>query len=55
MLMTDDCYLPEFIAPVCELTKEAALTATEGDAEALRNGKNRVLKDVDYGWCRQDK
>lgn len=51
MLMTDDCYLPEFIAPVCELTKEAALTATEGDAEALRNGKNRVLKDVDYGWC----
>ena len=53
MLMEDDCYLPWNVREVPALTKNAELTASEGDPEPLRNGVDRPVGDVDNGWtCR---
>jgi hypothetical protein len=50
MLMTDDCYLPWHARQVPALMKEAALTASEGDPEPLRNGLDRPVGADDNGW-----
>lgn len=49
-LMDDDCYLPWHARPMPEITKIAKLTASEGDAEQLRTGIDRTLKETDNGW-----
>jgi hypothetical protein len=49
-LMDDDCYLPWHRRPVAALSREARLTATEGDPEPLRNGWDRPVGEVDNGW-----
>jgi hypothetical protein len=49
-LMDDDCYLPWNIRTIPNLTKKAKLIAVEGNAEALRNGIDRPIEDVDNGW-----
>ncbi len=50
MLMDDDCYLPWNVRPVPALTQQAALTASSGDPEPLRNGLDRPINEQDNGW-----
>jgi hypothetical protein len=50
MLMDDDCYLPWHTRPIAELSQKAALSASGGDPEPLRNGIDRTLGDADNGW-----
>ncbi|MFD0669959.1 FAD-dependent oxidoreductase [Cohnella sp. GCM10027633] len=50
MLMEDDCYLPWQLRAASKLTRSARLTASSGDAEALRNGVDRTLGQDDNGW-----
>ena len=49
-LMDDDCYLPWNARRVPHLTREAELTASEGDPDALRNGVDRPVDGDDNGW-----
>ena len=54
-LMDDDCYLPWNVRAVPELSRQAQLTATEGDPEPLRNGIDRATHgaptcDAYNGW-----
>jgi hypothetical protein len=49
-LMDDDCYLPWHTRPVPALTQAATLTASEGDPEPLRNGRDRPIDGADNGW-----
>lgn len=49
-LMQDDCYLPWNIRNVSGLTKKAALSASEGNAEVLRSGIDRPIGASDNGW-----
>ena len=49
-LMEDDCYLPWNARQIPELTREAELTASEGDPEPLRNGLDRPIGGEDNGW-----
>lgn len=49
-LMDDDCYLPGKRCGVSRLSREAALSASEGDPEPLRNGADRTLDKIDNGW-----
>lgn len=49
-LMQDDCYLPWNVREVSELMKAAVLSASEGDAEALRDGVSRPVGGVSHGW-----
>lgn len=49
-LMDDDCWLPWHVRQVPLLTREAALTASSGDPEPLRNGIDRPVNDEDNGW-----
>jgi hypothetical protein len=49
-LMDDDCYLPWHPRPIPALTQAAALTASEGDPEPLRNGLDRPIDGSDNGW-----
>ena len=49
-LMENDSYLPWHIREVPTLTKKANLTASIGDAEALRNGLDRSIGEEDNGW-----
>ncbi len=48
--MDDDAYLPFHTRPISALSRQAELSATTGDAEALRNGIDRVIGGVDNGW-----
>jgi len=50
MLMDDDCYLPWNRREIPRLAQSAALTASEGDPEPLRNGVDRPVGDDDNGW-----
>ncbi len=50
MLMMDDAYLPWHARAIPGLTKEAILTASEGNPEPLRNGHDRPIGDDDNGW-----
>jgi len=49
-LMEDDCYLPWHKREIPELTKKAMLTSSVGDAEVLRNGLDRPIREEDNGW-----
>ena len=49
-LLDDDAYLPWQQRAVPELTRQATLTASAGDAEPLRNGVDRPVGEVDNGW-----
>ncbi len=49
-LMDDDCFLPWQTRTVPELTRAAALAASQGDPEPLRNGIDRPVGDDDNGW-----
>ena len=48
-LMDDDCYLPWNVRAVPELSRQAQLTATEGDPEPLRNGIDRPTHGAPVG------
>ncbi len=49
-LMADDCWLPGLTRRVSALTRQATLSASEGDPEPLRNGLDRPIGDQDNGW-----
>ena len=49
-LMEDDCWLPGKARAVAPLTRQAALRASAGDPEPLRNGVDRLADGVDNGW-----
>ncbi len=49
-LMEDDCYLPWNVREVPALSREATLSASEGDPEPLRNGLDRPIGGEDNGW-----
>jgi hypothetical protein len=49
-LMDDDCYLPWNKRDVSELTASAAISATAGDPENLRNGWNRQIGEDLNSW-----
>lgn len=49
-LLDDDCYLPGRVRAIPELTQSAALTASRGDPEPLRNGVDRPAGAADNGW-----
>ena len=49
-LMDQDCYLPWHKRELNEPCRNAALSASEGDPEILRNGIERDLLDSDNGW-----
>ncbi|CAN7449210.1 FAD-dependent oxidoreductase [Paenibacillus sp. LjRoot56] len=50
MLMEDDCYLPWRRRTPSLLTQMASLTASNGNAEVLRNGYDRTIGEADNGW-----
>jgi hypothetical protein len=50
LLMDDDCWLPGKKRPLPEITRGAKLIASSGDAEPLRNGLDRSLKEAENGW-----
>ncbi|MCE5341315.1 MAG: FAD-dependent oxidoreductase [Planctomycetaceae bacterium] len=50
ILMEDDCYIPWHTRPVPELSRQAELTASQGDPEPLRNGIDRPAGNNDNGW-----
>ncbi|MGE9290920.1 MAG: FAD-dependent oxidoreductase [Puniceicoccales bacterium] len=45
MLQEDDCWLPGIARRIPELSTQATLTASSGDAEPLRNGHDREYED----------
>lgn len=49
-LMEDDCYLPWNARRIPGLSATARLTTSEGDGEALRDGIDRPIDNVDHGW-----
>jgi len=49
-LRDDDCYLPFSRRAVPELTRRAAISASSGDPEPLRNGLDRPIDGQDNGW-----
>jgi len=49
-LMTDDCYLPWQHRQMLPLTAAAVLHADSGQAEALRNGVDRVVGSQTNAW-----
>ena len=49
-LMEDDCFLPWRNREIPQLTRTAAMTASEGNPEPLRNGIDRPIGGEDNGW-----
>lgn len=49
-LLRDDCYLPWLPQQFSELTMQATLAASQGDAEPLRDGTNRPVQDDPHCW-----
>ena len=49
-LLRDDCYLPRVPLDIPELTRAAALTASAGDAEPVRDGWSRQIGDDSHAW-----
>jgi len=48
--MEDDSYLPWNTRAIPALSREAGLSASEGDPAALRNGIDRSMDGADNGW-----
>lgn len=52
-LLDEDCYLPGFTREVSPICRKAKLSASSGDPEMLRNGKDHNLNGSDNYWhCR---
>jgi hypothetical protein len=49
-LLRDDCYLPWVRQEFSPLTRQAALRASSGDPEPLRDGINRPVGDDLHAW-----
>jgi hypothetical protein len=49
-LLRQDCYLPWVKQEFSELTRQAALNASIGDPESLRDGTNRPVGDDIHAW-----
>ncbi|NLC43746.1 MAG: FAD-dependent oxidoreductase, partial [Clostridiales bacterium] len=49
-LMEDDCYLPFNSREMPELTRNARLSSSAGDAKPLVNGNDRPIGDEYNGW-----
>jgi hypothetical protein len=49
-LMEDDCYLPGMAMEMPALTREAALSASAGEPEPLRNGVDRPVDGTGNAW-----
>jgi hypothetical protein len=49
-IMDDDGYLPWNRRDVPALSRDATLSASEGDPEPLRNGIDRPIGETDNGW-----
>jgi len=49
-LMDDDAYLPWHARAIPELSRQAALAASVGDPEPLRNGHDRPIGDAGNSW-----
>lgn len=49
-LMEEDCYLPWHIREIPALSRDAKLSASEGNVESLRNGIDRPVNGIDNGW-----
>ncbi len=50
MLMDDDCYLPWNVRQQPKLTQAASITASAGEAEALRSGIDRPVSGAENCW-----
>ncbi len=52
-LQDDDCWLPGLPRQIAEVSRTAALTASSGDPQDLRNGHDRPDEDRDQlnAWC----
>lgn len=49
-LMDDDCWLPGRRRAVSKLTAEAAISASNGNAELLRSGHDRIIENDPNCW-----
>jgi len=49
-LLRDDCYLPGVIQELAPLTRRARLIASQGDAEAVRDGVTRPVASDLHAW-----
>ncbi len=49
-LLACDCYLPGFSRRFGPATQQAALSASVGNPEPLRDGTNRQVHDEDHSW-----
>ena len=49
-LLDDDCYIPGIKREISEVCRNAELKAARGDAEPLRNGIDRALKEAENCW-----
>jgi hypothetical protein len=49
-LLYDDCYLPWVMQEMPALTMEATLSASQGEAEPVRDGINRQVDDDAHCW-----
>jgi len=49
-LQEDDCFLPGKPRKISPISRDAELTASEGDPQPLRNGIDRPVGEVDNGW-----
>ena len=49
-LMDNDSFIPGFTRKISELSQNAALTASKGDPEALRNGIDRAWEGKANSW-----
>ena len=52
-LLDDDCYIPGIRREISEVCRKAELKARRGDAEPLRNGIDRALKEAENCWTCQ--
>ncbi|MFI4911131.1 MAG: FAD-dependent oxidoreductase [Sedimentisphaeraceae bacterium JB056] len=49
-LMDDDCFLPAMVRDISQITDSAAISASQGNPEVLRNGLERTLHGSENLW-----
>jgi hypothetical protein len=49
-LIADDCYLPWVTQDYPDLTRKAALSASQGDPSPVRDGVNRPVGEIGHRW-----
>ncbi|NUQ00420.1 MAG: FAD-dependent oxidoreductase [Armatimonadetes bacterium] len=52
-LLNDDCFLPWQVRAVPTVSQKAALTASAGDPEPLRDGVDRPRSEAEHAWSGQ--